>query len=303
MINYFRERIWLIYSILAALSWGAWGVLSKFISADISPFENHFLFTIGILFTLPFIIRKCRVMELTTKGILWGILPALLAITGNICVYRSFELGGKAAVVIPFTNLYPVVTILIAVGIFREKLSWKNGIGISLVLPAIVLMSGHFGISDHQGALCKNGDMDIWFLFALLAMMFFGLFSASQKVTAGYLSGSWSFLGFIISSVIFTTVFLAFGLVDFDFSRTTWCAGTLAGLFDGLGVLFIYLAYQAKGKAYQVSSIASTLQQVFTVVLAILFLKERITLTGFAGIGMAVAGAWFLVKDKKISDS
>jgi len=303
MINYFRERLWFVYSILAALSWGAWGVLSKFVSADISPFENHFLFTIGILFTLPFIIRKCRVIELTTKGILWGILPALLAITGNICVYRSFELGGKASVVIPFTNLYPVVTILIALVIFREKLSWKNGIGILLVLPAIVLMSGQYGITDHPCSFFKNRELGIWLLFTLVAMLFFGLFSASQKVTAGYLSGSWSFMGFIISSVIFTTVFLALGLVDFDFSQTTWWAGSLAGLLDGLGVLFIYLAYRAKGKASQVSSIASLLQQVFTVVLAIVFLKERLSLTGFAGIGMAIAGAWFLLKDRKMSDS
>ena len=131
----FKEKLWLFFTILAALSWGAWGILTKFILDDISPFVNQVLFTFGMLFTIPFIARRCKLKEFDIKGFFLGFSTGLLAISGNIMVYQAFSLGGLAAVVIPVTNLYPLVTILIALLILREKLNWFNGIGILIILP------------------------------------------------------------------------------------------------------------------------------------------------------------------------
>jgi len=121
MKNYFKERLWLVYAILAGLCWGIWGVLAKFISSDISPYVNHLMFTIGMLFTIPLIIRKCKIKEFNIRGFIWGLVAGILAITGNVAVYQSFGTGGLAAVVIPITNLYPLVTIVIAILILKEK--------------------------------------------------------------------------------------------------------------------------------------------------------------------------------------
>ena len=37
--------------------------MTKFNSDDINPFVNHFLFSAGMLFTLPFILSKCRLKD------------------------------------------------------------------------------------------------------------------------------------------------------------------------------------------------------------------------------------------------
>lgn len=63
MIGYFKKQRWLFYTILAALSWGFWGILTKSISSEISPFTTHFMFTIGMLFSLPVVVRKCKVRK------------------------------------------------------------------------------------------------------------------------------------------------------------------------------------------------------------------------------------------------
>jgi uncharacterized membrane protein len=139
MKKYFRERMWLFYAILAALCWGVWGILDNFISSDISPYVNHVLFTIGMLFTIPFVIKKCKWKDANLKGIIWGIVAGILAIIGNVAVYQSFATGGLAAVVIPVTNLYPLVTIVIAMLVLKEKMHWLNGIGILVVVPAIII--------------------------------------------------------------------------------------------------------------------------------------------------------------------
>ena len=138
----FKKNSWAIYAMLAGVCWGVWGVLAKLVSSDITPFVNHFLFTIGMLFTLPFIINKCKKAEINVKGIVYGIISGILAVIGNIAVYKAFANGGQAAIVIPITNLYPLVTIIIALVVFKEKLNWVNAIGLFLAVPAILILFG-----------------------------------------------------------------------------------------------------------------------------------------------------------------
>jgi uncharacterized membrane protein len=299
MNQFFKQRLWLVYTILAALSWGFWGVMTKFNSADINPFVNHFLFSAGMLFTLPFILRKCHIKEVNLKGILWGLGGGILAVIGNICVYQSFSTGGQASVVIPLSNLYPMGTILIALFVFKEKLHWMNGIGILVVVPAIIMLSGQSQIFEDPLLFFRSLGLKTWLLFALLSLLLYVLFSASQKVTTNYISAAWSYLSFIASCVIASVSFMAFGLIDYEFSRNTLGIGLVAGLVDGFGVLAIFAAYRAEGKAAQVSSIAAMLQQLFTIILALIFLKERLAWIGYTGIGLAILGTLFLSVEKK----
>lgn len=303
MKYYLKERIWLVYTILAAFSWGIWGVLTKFISTDVSPFVTHVMFTTGAIFTLPIVIRKCKIREVNIKGITLGIGASILVLLGNVSVYQSFKMGGQAAVVIPLTNLYPMVTILIALFIFKEKLSWINCVGILAIIPAIILLSGQSQIFSEPEILFKMVGLKAWLLFAFISLLLFGLFSASQKVVSNYLSTGWSYLSFVVSSVLVSVFFIASGLIDFSFSQKTFWIGSMAGFLDGLGVLAIYSAYRARGKASKVSSIGSTMQQVFTIILALVFLHERIDLTIFTGIVLAIIGAYMLSWEQKLAKS
>lgn len=291
MNSFLKNKLWLLYSILAALSWGFWGILTKFISGEISPFSTHFMFTIGMLFPLPFIIPKCKLSEFSKKGMFLGIAAGILAVCGNVSVYQSFNLGGQAAMVIPLTNLYPIITILIALFIFKEKLHWMNGLGIMIVIPAIILLSGQSQVLTDPISFFHDMELKAWLIFALLSLTLFGLFSASQKVTTSFISAEWSYISFIASSVIVAGAFITFGLIDFKFAQNSFWVGSLAGALDGLGVLFIYSAYKSNGKASQVSFIASSLQQVFVIFLAVTFLKEQLNLDSIIGIIMAIGGA------------
>ncbi len=302
MNNNLTKWRWLLYAILASLTWGVWGILTKFISGDINPFTIHFMFTTGALFTLPLVIRRCKIAEVNIKGILFGTGAGILVVLGNVSVYQSFKMGGNASIVIPFTNLYPLVTIMIALTVFKEKLSWVNGLGVLIVVPAIIIISGQSQIfSDPAGTFQSTGP-GIWLMFAFLSLILFGFYNASQKVIAGKLTTAWAYLSFLISSFLVSVCFMAFGLIDFHFPGKMFWYGSTAGFLDGLGVLAIFSAYRAGGKASKVSTIASTLQQVFTVIMAIIILKERIDLVIFCGIIMAICGSYLLsVESKKLS--
>lgn len=290
---------WIYYSIAAALFWGVWGVVAKLISEDVNPYTNHVLFSVGMLFTLPLVIKKIRKEQPNRKGIFWGLLAGVLAVTGNVAVFQAFSSGGLAAIVIPLTNLYPLVTIVIALSVFKEKLNWLNGIGILLAIPAVVMLSGQTLLFDNPTAFFKTIGLNSWLLFSLVALFFWGVFSATQKVTTNYISAEWAYAAFIISSIFLSLLFIALEKTASDFSQKTLLLGSLAGMLNGLGVLCSFAAYKAEGKASQVTTIAGALQPVFTIILAIAFLSETISWVETIGILIAIVAALFLSNETK----
>lgn len=282
---------WVLYSIAAAFFWGTWGVVAKLISDQVSPFTNHLLFSIGMLVTIPLIIKKVRTTRPNRKGIIWGLVAGVLAVTGNIAVYQAFTSGGMAAIVIPVTNLYPLITIVIALLVFKEKLNWINAIGILLAIPAVCMLSGESLLFDDPAAFFSSIGLNSWLLYSLAALFFWGVFSAAQKETTNAISAEWSYVSFIISSVVIALVFVGVGLADLNLSTKTLSLGSLAGMLNGLGVLASFAAYSAEGKASKVTTIAGALQPVFTIILAIIFLNESLSVIELLGISLAIIGA------------
>ena len=289
--------MWFVYAVMAGLFWGVWGVLTKFVNLD--PYIIHLLFTAGMLLTVPFIIRKCTRATFNLKGFIWGCLAGCFAIAGNIAVFYAFIKGGQASIVIPITNLYPLVTIIIAVIFFKERLNWVNVAGIFLSLPAILLLSGQTLLFKDPAAFFKNIGLNEWFLFSLAAIVCWGVFSALQKLTTNYISTEWSYGAFVFSAVCITLGFLIAGKIGFHISRKNIAMGAVAGLLNGLGVLASFAAYRSEGKASAVTTIAGALQPVFTIVLAMLFLKESFSAIEFLGIALAITGSLLLSYEKK----
>lgn len=292
-------KSWILYSVAAAFFWGTWGVVAKLISDQVSPFTNHVLFSVGMLFTLPLVVRNVWATKPNQKGIWWGLLAGTLAVIGNVAVYQAFTAGGLAAIVIPVTNLYPLVTIGIALLVFHEKLNWINGIGIVLAIPAVLMLSGESLLFDNPSAFFSTIGLNTWLLYSLVALFFWGVFSAAQKVTTNHTSAEWSYVSFIVASVIIALGFLLLGLADLNLSLRTLGLGTLAGLLNGLGVLASFAAYSAEGKASKVTTIAGALQPVVTIVLAIIFLNESLSGIESLGIVLAIIGALTLSYEKE----
>ncbi|MEO7765770.1 MAG: DMT family transporter [Ferruginibacter sp.] len=294
-----KSNLWFVYAVAAGLLWGIWGVVAKLISEDVNPFMNHLLFTVGMLFTLPFVLRKCTRESFSVKGLLWGCIAGCFAIAGNIAVFYAFTNGGQASIVIPVTNLYPLVTITIAVLAFKERLNLMNVAGIFLSVPAILLLSGETMLFTDPAAFFKGIGLNGWFLFSLAAIVCWGVFSAAQKITTNYISAEWSYAAFVLTSVLITVGFLLAGKITFNISTKTVSLGAVAGMLNGLGVLASFAAYRAEGKAAAVTTIAGALQPVFTIVLAMLFLNESLSGMELMGIVLAIGGALMLSYEKK----
>jgi bacterial/archaeal transporter family protein len=133
---------WFWYSILCVLCWGGWAVLSKLGSTEIPPETMQFLFTIG---TVPVGIALLAMrhfkMERSRKGISFAVLNGILAGVGGLALFAAYHTGSNTSLVTVATALYPMVTVLLAVVILRERFRAVQLIGLVLAAISIVIFS------------------------------------------------------------------------------------------------------------------------------------------------------------------
>lgn len=134
---------WMLYSLLTILLWGAWGALSKVVSDAVDTNTNQVFFALGLLPLIAIVLRspRLKVGNSLRSGKAWAFFTGLLGGTGNIAFFQALGDGGKASIVVPATALFPVVTVLLAVTVLRERLGKLQMVGLALTLVAIYLLS------------------------------------------------------------------------------------------------------------------------------------------------------------------
>jgi bacterial/archaeal transporter family protein len=134
---------WLWLSLLTILLWGAWGLQSKIIAEKISPWMNQVLFPIGLLppFAWMLLSKNLRKGAHLPKGSIYAFITGILGGTGNIAFLAAMSTGGKAAIVVPWVGLAPLVTVILARFTLQESITRVQMAGLALALVAIYLLS------------------------------------------------------------------------------------------------------------------------------------------------------------------
>ena len=135
-------HFWFWMSTVALILFGITGVTQKLSTNRIS-FELSFVWFSAAFLLLALIIG-------ITVSLDWRLTPGLVALAalggllnglGGLTSFAALEKGGKASVVIPIVNLYPLVTIAGAWIVLGERLTLTQGAGIVFALVAVILLS------------------------------------------------------------------------------------------------------------------------------------------------------------------
>lgn len=78
-----EKKKWIFENVITGLFWGVWGIVAKINTELSSPFMNHVLFTVGMLFTVLFLRLKNRKNAISSIGFKWAFLARLMAVAGN----------------------------------------------------------------------------------------------------------------------------------------------------------------------------------------------------------------------------
>jgi len=279
---------WFLYSLVTMLLWGGWGVVSKPLSTALSPWQVQCLSTIGLLPVLivlaarefrnsKFEFRIWRGSGSNLRRGFWQAFAAgVISSAGNIACYEALATGGKAAAVLPFTSLYPLVTIILAVMLLGERLNAVQWGGIAASLAAL----SFFNVGADSAWISP------WLAVALVPIALWGVSGFLQKLATSHASSelvTFAFLLGFLPAAVLTPAFQAF---VWQLSGATWLLLVLLGLFYGLGNLTLIIAYGTGGRASIVTPMTS-LYSLIAIPLAVLLLHERIS--GRESIGIVLA--------------
>lgn len=137
----FKQR-WTWYSVLCVICWGGWAICSKLGSTQIPAKGMQFLFTIGTLpVALILTVARGFKFERSPRGIFYGVANGILSGIGGLALFAAYRSGGNTAVITAVTSLYPMITVGLAVLILRERLNWRQGLGLFFAAIAILIFS------------------------------------------------------------------------------------------------------------------------------------------------------------------
>lgn len=135
-------KTWLVPVLGTFVFWGLWGFLPKITTRTISPMSAMVFEAVGgVLVAAVAILSGGFRLELTRQGVFLALLTGIFGILGA-WTYLQAVSTGKVSLVVSFTALYPILSILLAVLFLGETLSIRQGAGIFLALLAMVLIAG-----------------------------------------------------------------------------------------------------------------------------------------------------------------
>jgi len=131
---------WLIYALLALITWGFWGFFPKIASnyldaKSILVWEVIGAIAIGIIVLIS---MKAKPVY-NTKGFIFSILTGIAGTLGMLFFLTSIGNQGKISIVVVMTALYPAISLGLAFFILHEPITLKQWIGIFLAFIAMAL--------------------------------------------------------------------------------------------------------------------------------------------------------------------
>jgi transporter family protein len=127
--------------------------------------------------------------------------------------------------------------------------------------------------------------MTHWLLFSLIVVTLWGIVGLLQKITTNHISAEavliWDRIGYIVILPLLLT-----GLHLGHLGPKAILIGTLDGVTNSLGALCLYMSLQSGAKA-SIAVPLTALYPLITVLLAVVFLGER--LNGLHWFGVALA--------------
>jgi drug/metabolite transporter (DMT)-like permease len=270
---------WLAWTLLTVISWGVWAVLPKLIGSDLkSPAHIQVASTLGIVpvIVMLWMMKDTPAHGRRQRGVLLALGSGIVSCLANIAYFEVLGRGAEAAVVIPVTNLYPAVTVLLAIPILKERLSRTQLVGIGLSLVAIYL----FNVGDDAGIVSP------WLNIAFIAIFLWGVCGLMQKMSTDHISARLSAIWFLLSFFFIAAFILLRDPFPPGVSIQSWLVAMAIGFTLALGNFTILMAFFSGGKASIIAPMAG-LYPLISIPIAVLAFGDKLGWRQAFGIACA----------------
>lgn len=284
-----NTSMWIVYALIVTVTWGIGDVIAKKGLKKISPVWNNLLAIVFAVFGwVPFALsRGASFLTITPSSLLLACTIALLYLTYYYAIWK-----GKLILTVTLLSTYQATAFILSVVILREQNSFLQWIAVTLIII------GTFFISIEEFLrIVKNrkyrGDFQFsWLFWGFLGGIANGVGDFLSKIGV-VRQGPYDFLLTLAVAYLLVNGFNAVldkeGLKQSPFRYPQLFIFTFLGTgLVELGLIALSLAFE-KGPASLVSPIASS-SIVVTIILAALFLREKITRTQLGGVLATIIG-------------
>ena len=137
-----RTPAWFVPAVAALMLWGVWGLFQKLATNQMTPRNVYLAAVLGMIVVALVVFAMSDVpLQMNARGVFLALLAGICSSLGGFLFLHAIS-RGKASVVIPFTALYPLVTIILSVTVLNETITARQGVGIVMALISMVLLAG-----------------------------------------------------------------------------------------------------------------------------------------------------------------
>jgi drug/metabolite transporter (DMT)-like permease len=266
--------------LLAALGWGAGDFTGGIASRKTGAYRTVLYGEVIGIFVLFFVIAIFSEPIPDLRSWLFAMLAGALGTLGLVLLYHAMTLG-LMSIATPVSALL-AAALPVVVGIFRDGLpAWTTFVGFGFALFAVWMISqGEEGVTD---ILAHLADLKL----PLIAGIGFGSYFVFMHEATSTGSTIWPMVASRSGGLILITVYMLVTRSSWKVEdASAWPIITLNGILDISGNVFFILAGQM-GRL-DVAAVLSSLFPGATVILAWIFLKERLSLNQWIGIAAAL---------------
>lgn len=281
--------MYIIYALLASVFSGLTSVFAKTGIKNTDSLLATFLRTIVIsLFLFLIVIWKENLNDiflLDTKTILFLILSGISNTLLWICYFKALDLGTVSKVT-PVDKTSIVLTLILSSLFLNEKITSIK------IISIVLILSGTFLTIKKES---KDSKDNKWIVYAVLTAVFTSTTTVLSKIGIESTNTTLiTFLRTIVVLIILTTITLfkkKYKSIK-DIEKRSWLFIILSGLSTSLSWLFYFKAL-ALGEASIVFPIEK-LSLVVSILISIIFLKEKVNKKQIIGIIIIVIGTSLL---------
>ena len=276
----------ILSGITGMFGWGLYDFLGGVFAKQIGPYKSFFWSQLaGFASMLVLALITAPSVNIPLTAALLFPVAAILYSAGYLFFFKGFEIG-NVSIVAATMNLWAVFTMTFAFIFMRQRLTTIQTLGVLMILAGVTLASLNWSEIRERKFQLSAGVKE-----AIAGAFFFGIYWNVSEVIVeevGWLvSTTLIKFGIVVFMILFSalskremglkgitskTILLMFIMGAIE-------AGAVAAVNYGLGI----------GDAILITPIASALS-IVTILLAIIFLKDKITKIQAAGVATAIIG-------------
>lgn len=292
-----------LYIILSTILFSTMEISLKLVSGKFNPIQLTFIrFFIGGIILLPLAISniKQRKISIDAKSLKFFAVSGFICVVISMVLFQLAVLNGKASVVAILFSCNPIFVIPLAYVMLNESV-YKDTIASMIIsIVGIMFIMNPFNMSGSlKGIILTLLSAITFALYGVIGKRKSSEYGGIALSSFSFLMGSFEmFIIIMISKISFVSAFFdKMGLKIFSnipimqgISLSTIPSLIYIGVFvTGLGYTFYFLAMEETSAS--TASLVFYIKPALAPVLALIILKEAITINMIVGIGLIIVGS------------